>query len=857
MIMSNASTYAAAASIGPRFTVAGVMLGILAAWMNANHDDAPFAPIAAVGVVAAMSFAWGLARLRIAQEEAAVGLVHRSGSLAMIGAVVLAAVAVWWTVALGSAALGEVLGLTFFALIAASTGIQYLGAERGDGWDRVRSLLPAIGFFFLVVGATCLGLFLYLTFTNETAAEGLPAENARRLAADWIPETVGLLFSGFALFFGGLYLYGVRKSAPDSETLKWAFLVIGVMVGGVIGCVSLARIYTWGGDLFRLGTFAGPEAWKFWTIAYEFLFGVVLILAALGAAFSRSGSSEELRRSYYLAGAIGSAALLLAGLGTFVVLVYSQAPFNFSWSKSRGVSVISGSTKNLLAGLEKPVKVYAVMNSGTLIYDDLSRFLANCKFFSNQFDFEFIDPDRSPEKFKALATRFTELKAGPENPFDRDDDLSRGVLIIYGQLPDDVKAAVPHAFIPAKQLVEQKQPEMGRGDPSQVTFLLKAETEITKEIASLTSKGEKRKVYFLQGDEELDFNSSEKLRLRNDASVSLQKFGVAAFVDKLKKDRFEVAAVSFGIAPPDKAASEKNPLDKSDKKDIVYLGGEQPGAKVDLPKDCTMLIIPGPSSPIPQAGLDALERFMDGGGRLIAYLDVFVDRGFSKWKETGLEGFLRKYGVDVANEVVLRLPQQHEVGVFGNDTRDPTVILAETPRNPKALAAKFADKDFAFWTARVVKPGNSVKYQADPLLVVPASKFVVWADDSPRSLGDVNRYVIDLIQSKKIFQMRAKSDIPVAVSVSEGPKPRMVVFGDVEFISNFDISGPDGGNYDLARGAIEWMSERSFVGPSPKETSWYALPRAVDFNSMIFGALWTMLVAIVLLGGGVWLIRRK
>jgi hypothetical protein len=153
----------------------------------------------------------------------------------------------------------------------------------------------------------------------------------------------------------------------------------------------------------------------------------------------------------------------------------------------------------------------------------------------------------------------------------------------------------------------------------------------------------------------------------------------------------------------------------------------------------------------------------------------------------------------------------------------------------------------------------SAKYQVEPLRVVSASKFVVWPDSNARGYGDPLRYAFEMVQNRKVLEMQARENIPVAVTVAEsaGAKPRMVVFGDVEFITNFDIGGDDPTNYDMARSAIEWMSERGFIGPSPKETSTYSLAPTADRASMVWGALWTLLVAIVILGGGVWLIRRQ
>jgi len=118
-----------------------------------------------------------------------------------------------------------------------------------------------------------------------------------------------------------------------------------------------------------------------------------------------------------------------------------------------------------------------------------------------------------------------------------------------------------------------------------------------------------------------------------------------------------------------------------------------------------------------------------------------------------------------------------------------------------------------------------------------------------------------LKRTGKIESLLSREPISVAVTVTESSgeaaKPRMVVIGDAEFLSNEDIEIYPS-NYDLAASAIEWMiSERGFVGPRPKESSRYSFGPGVDIDRMTFGAFWTMLVLIVILGVGVWLARRK
>src|SRR5205085_6825136 len=88
---------------------------------------------------------------------------------------------------------------------------------------------------------------------------------------------------------------------------------------------------------------------------------------------------------------------------------------------------------------------------------------------------------------------------------------------------------------------------------------------------------------------------------------------------------------------------------------------------------------------------------------------------------------------------------------------------------------------------------------------------------------------------RQIGLERDKVTPPIAVAVSEGEKPRMVIFGDTEFISNAGLlMDRFDNNYAMFVSAIEWMAEREFVGPQPKVSATYAMdPKVADESNRI------------------------
>ena len=51
--------------------------------------------------------------------------------------------------------------------------------------------------------------------------------------------------------------------------------------------------------------------------------------------------------------------------------------------------------------------------------------------------------------------------------------------------------------------------------------------------------------------------------------------------------------------------------------------------------------------------------------RVLAFLDLVSDRKLTQLRESGLEGLLKKYGVQATNEFVVRVPSQRDLNLFG------------------------------------------------------------------------------------------------------------------------------------------------------------------------------------------------
>ncbi len=120
--------------------------------------------------------------------------------------------------------------------------------------------------------------------------------------------------------------------------------------------------------------------------------------------------------------------------------------------------------------------------------------------------------------------------------------------------------------------------------------------------------------------------------------------------------------------------------------------------------------------------------------------------------------------------------------------------------------------------------------------------------------------VFDEIDQRGELVKRIREELPLVVAVSEDTRPRMVLFGDTEFISNAMIAGPNSINYSLFVSALEWMAEHEgLVGPQPKTQEIVEMPAgaAMNFTRIHLVPLWLMFLAIIGVGGGIWLVRRR
>lgn len=828
-----------------------LMLAILGLWLKTKFDDLSALWIGLVWVLAVVSLGCGVWHFLTlgkpdAQKHALLqGQRSLLGLLSIVGGFVLMGIALYVGVTYRLAAFGEVIGMCVMGIVAIVGARNILQEQRpADShpfFDLLRRQHARVGLVLLVVGIglalTALGL-IFLA----------------KLGQDWFPEIASLLVLGFLGVGSGTWLVLSVSGELTTARLRIFVLVVGGVAGLILSVGALTRALVWRDDVFGgMRVWQGDRAWHLWLCAYVELLGLALMFTSLLLARTDIRSSAVLRRALYGYNAVLTGLLLLATLVVANIVLFAMFPLSFEWSKSRGAHTLSTSSKNVLANLREPTTIYVLIPKAALT-TELRNFLENCQNASTKLEVKFLSPDKDFEAYENLAKRFPDSLSGRVG---RLGAVDRGILIVYGAIPSDTTKKVPHAFVPTSRLVDQ-QPLTTKEEGPKSVLVFKGESEVMTELSSLSQDRKKRKVYILQGDGELDINVSDE-KMRRDLRVDVEPLGCGQLVERLKKDQFDVQGLSFA-----------QQLAKDKTTNIVYAQETGPEKRKEVPEDAEAILIAGPSIPLGAPTLDALERYMDRGGRLLVYLDVVVDLKGQKLKTSGLEDFLRKYGVLVGTDFPMRVPRQG----------DPREVIATVPKDAtNDLAKAFEGEPMVLSSVRIVRPDTSAqKYKPEVILQLDPTERrlqqLYWVETAVRALGNPMSYVEELARQGALQARLSAEPIPVAVAVSEklagvgtvkeSFKPRLVVFGDAEMISNLGLlqGRAEAGDlpYAWTASALEWVAEKKGgqVGPRPREATSYTInPQKVDVDRLRYLPGWLMMLGIVGLGAGIWVVRRR
>ena len=263
--------------------------------------------------------------------------------------------------------------------------------------------------------------------------------------------------------------------------------------------------------------------------------------------------------------------------------------------------------------------------------------------------------------------------------------------------------------------------------------------------------------------------------------------------------------------------------------------------KPEVPADCTALVVAGPKSDYQQPEVDAIKKYVEGGGRAMFLLDPPLKVGRPTADNDALDGLLQSWGVSVEKNLLIDLsPVGQLLGV------GPTIALVSN-YDPHPIVNDMKGTATGFPLSRSLTIKNTDKSTVQKLFESSDTSLATTKLDTP----DINPN--DPKNAKGPMVIAAAGTYNTGKENSEG---RFVVVGSSSWVANSFISF--NGNSDLALNAMNWLSSDEdliSIRPKPPEDRKVNMTGA-QFNWVRLSSQFLLPGALLLAGLSVWWRRR-
>ncbi|MDR4509963.1 MAG: GldG family protein [Candidatus Brocadiaceae bacterium] len=349
-------------------------------------------------------------------------------------------------------------------------------------------------------------------------------------------------------------------------------------------------------------------------------------------------------------------------------------------------------------------------------------------------------------------------------------------------------------------------------------FKFKGEEAFTEAILNVTQE-KQTAIYFVTGHGE---------RLFEDFDRS----GISGIANALKRDNCRIAPV-----------------------DIL--------SKKKIPDDCDILVVAGPTKPYLTEELNIIRNYLEGRGKMLLLLEPAAPPNVP----TGFRELLAEYGIMIRDDVVVYV--KTKMPLFGMQTVAEIYVGKDEYAEHKITEDIKNYNTILYGAASVgaTPPNDQMPYQATVLMNAPDGS---WGETDVVNLKYIkpeqNREE-DLVSPVPLAVVSHVKELPQSVlkshpTMATDPKAkpqgaRLVVFGDVDFVSNEFVDNP--GNKDLFRNSINWLAQKEAqLGISAKPPDFR---KAVIHPVQIKVIFWTTIAGIpvipIIVGSIVWWKRRR
>jgi ABC-type uncharacterized transport system involved in gliding motility auxiliary subunit len=270
--------------------------------------------------------------------------------------------------------------------------------------------------------------------------------------------------------------------------------------------------------------------------------------------------------------------------------------------------------------------------------------------------------------------------------------------------------------------------------------------------------------------------------------------------------------------------------------------GQVQQAKVEIPKDCTVLVSGGPKLAYSPAEAAAIKAFVEGGGSVLFLMDTPLRIGPREGNENPeVVKMLADWGVTMNNDLALDTSGIGQIFGLG-----PEVAMVTTYESQPIVRDFKEGVPTAIPLSRTLKIEGNTKVTDDKLISTTDNSFAAASVTGPI---DPKKGV------KGPLVLAAAGTYNTGKPASSG---RFVVFGSSQWAANNFLGSRQIANRDLALNAFNWLSaDEDLISIRPKEPEDRRLNISGNRMSLIFW--WSVvLLPLTVVGAGlmVWLRRR-
>jgi ABC-type uncharacterized transport system involved in gliding motility auxiliary subunit len=329
-------------------------------------------------------------------------------------------------------------------------------------------------------------------------------------------------------------------------------------------------------------------------------------------------------------------------------------------------------------------------------------------------------------------------------------------------------------------------------------------------------KGGERNAYFLTGSGEHGLDDS----------------GGSGFSDlkaALERNNYKTHSLNFAQPAPQPAGA------------APVIGQVQP-AKVEIPKDCTVLVVGGPKLAYSPAEVDAIKKYIEGGGRALFMLDTPLRIGSQEGSANpDLTKLLADWGVTLDNDLALDTSGIGQIFGLG-----PEVVMVTNYESQPIVRDFKEGVPTAIPLSRTLKTTSAGKVTVDKLISTSDNSFAT---------ANVSGTIDPKKGTKGPLVLAAAATYNTGNPNNPG---RFVVFGSSMWASNNFLGSRSIVNRDLALNTFNWLtSDEDLISIRPKEPEDRRINVSARGMSMVFW--WSVVLlplAVVSSGLMVWWRRR-